>query len=136
MHLPEIFGLLTFPVFQTFRTFDVWNYTKNLLDFPGIKFCKNVLECTGMYRKCQKSTVILKNFDITSTFRYIPSIKWYKLVQNDSKNGQNSQKLYRDFRLSSTFGLSTLTENVPVFPVHKNVLKFETVTGTNGLNID
>ena len=58
--------------------------TENFSYFPGIKFRKNVPE-------------MFEIVHISGTFRYIPSIKWPKLVQNDSKNGRKSQKLYRNF---------------------------------------
>ena len=62
------------------------------------------------------------------------------MFQNDSKNGRKSQK-FRHF--DRRLGLSTfqhvpkMYQNVSVFPVHfhKNVLKYETVTGTHGLII-
>ena len=49
MHLPEIFGLLTFPVFQTFWTFDAQKYFKNYMDFWQKNFVETETESTKTF---------------------------------------------------------------------------------------
>ena len=93
MHLSNIFGVGTFPVFWPFRTF-----------FDGQKFCKNIPKILPKHRNWSESiknvknmtkiskidpffTVIFKIFDICRKFR---SIKWPKFDQNFQLSSKNS----------------------------------------------
>ena len=131
MHLPEIFGLSTFPVFRPYRHFDGQNYTKNFLSFwMPINFAtltENIFKRRKYTGKCQKYTGIFNIWRYMSKITVEPSIKRPKFDQY----------------LAQIFGLLVSVKNVPKYSIFfsqkavhfpENVPKFKTLIEMHGLN--